>query len=118
MCGCNKTLPSLTAQAGHAAAAAGRVIGAVMAGAPVYVSDTVFESRLEACRACEFRLEKKGALRCTHPDCGCRLDVGWLNGKYTAKAKLATEKCPLGKWPPHHPPAAPKPGVGGSTFHL
>lgn len=54
------------------------------AGFPV-VSDAVFEERMAICGSCEsFNLQEKRCLKC-----GCYME---------AKAKMATTKCPLGKW--------------------
>lgn len=45
-----------------------------------------FKERIATCNTCPLRLKN----RCTHPDCGCFIDV---------KAWWATEDCPAGKWP-------------------
>jgi len=51
--------------------------------------NTTFEKRLEACQGCEFWNAKGfgGTGRCVK--CGCST---W------AKLRMATEKCPVGKW--------------------
>lgn len=53
------------------------------------VDERIFEQRLDQCRLCEFWDSKalNGGGRCKK--CGCST---W------AKLKLATEKCPIGKW--------------------
>jgi hypothetical protein len=50
------------------------------------VSEEIYKQRLETCEGCPF---KKGN-RCQHKSCGCNLAV---------KAKWASEKCPMDKWP-------------------
>jgi hypothetical protein len=47
-----------------------------------------YQERLEICNKCELRLKN----RCTHPKCGCFLDI---------KAWWASEQCPYTppKWP-------------------
>lgn len=82
--------------AGNAAGAATRVIKAVVRGDGVQVSPEREAARLAVCRGCEFVRNHKikpAYLRCTQ--CGC-----WLNAatKWLAKARLATEDCPRGKW--------------------
>ena len=82
--------------ASNAAGAAVRVIKAVVRGDGVEVSPEREAARLAVCSQCEFALRhtaKPKFLRCTQ--CGC-----WLNAatKWLAKARLATEDCPKGKW--------------------
>ena len=90
-CNCKPSAPRL---AGNAAAAAGRIAGAALQGQPVLVNPNREAARLDVCRRCD-RCQphppKPEYLRCG--ECGC-----WLNGKWLAKARLATENCPLGKW--------------------
>lgn len=52
------------------------------------VEPDVYEQRLAVCRTCE--LCDVVHLICRHTNCGC-----WL----TAKARWASEDCPLAKWP-------------------
>lgn len=58
------------------------------AGMPM-ASPEVLAARMEQCRACEHWDAKalRGTGRCRH--CGCST---------AAKLRLATEKCPVGKW--------------------
>lgn len=67
----------------NAAYAAGRVVIAFKNGDPVIADDPTHERRLMLCRDCEFIDGNK----CTA--CGCHT---------IAKTRLATEKCPEGKW--------------------
>ena len=62
----------------------------VEAGFPV-VSAEVFRRRSLACDSCEYwdGAARFGLGKCTHKKCGCTRMKRWL----------ATEKCPLGKWP-------------------
>jgi hypothetical protein len=93
-CNCKQELPSVVTMAVNAAGAVGRVVSAVASGASLKCSDDETERRLAICRFCTFAVphEKKTQyLRCSK--CGC-----WLNGKYFAKAALATERCPENKW--------------------
>lgn len=78
--------PSAAKVAGNAAKAAGRAIGAFLTGKPVLVETDVRNARLTVCHSCDRFDPKKN--RCS--ECGC-----YVNGK----TKLATERCPLGKWP-------------------
>lgn len=61
-----------------------------LAGFPV-VSEEDYRARAEACDACEFWDGKArlGLGKCNAPGCGCTKLKRWL----------ATEPCPLGKWP-------------------
>lgn len=71
-----------------------------LAGFPT-VTDTVYRQRLDQCQSCELLV---GDTKCSHPQCGCFV---------ARKASLATEACPLGKWPAETGenvvPPAPKP---------
>jgi hypothetical protein len=90
-CGCAQTPFRL---ARTAAGAVGRVVGAVIAGAPVWVSPATFARRLAICRICPHCVPhppQPEYLRCAK--CGC-----WLNGKHAKKAALATESCPINAW--------------------
>ena len=77
--------PPITTQLLNAGAAAARVVTATLTGQPVQVSGEVAAARLAICGPCDQRL---GDGRCA--GCGCVLSM---------KARLATEDCPLGKWP-------------------
>lgn len=82
-------LPSLAAQALSAAGALARTAAATLTGKPVLVSDDVYERRLEVCRTCPQYRFVDG--RCSL--CGCFI--------MNAKARLAQEYCPIGKWESH-----------------
>lgn len=73
----------------NAAKAAGRVIGAIVTGKPVLVTPVEQAARLKVCVGCDqFEIATgKRPARCA--DCGCFVK---------AKATLATESCPRGKW--------------------
>lgn len=75
--------PGPLAMAGHALAAAGRVLVAAAKGRPIRVEPAVYRERLEICRSCQFNSQAPSGVRCTK--CGC----GGL------KLELATERCPL-----------------------
>jgi hypothetical protein len=79
--------PPLATQAGNALKAAGRVVAAAVKGEPIRVPLPVYYDRLEVCRACEFNGERPAGVHCMK--CGC----GGM------KLELATEKCPIDKWP-------------------
>ncbi len=84
-------MPGALKLAANAGKAAGRVVVGMIHG-KVIVSDDVFQYRMSKCKACEACVpHPKGYHRCAK--CGC-----WLDGKYVAKAKLATETCPLNNW--------------------
>ena len=92
-CDCHKLPPprTLLANAGKAAV---RLAGAALRGEAIQVAPAVESERLADCVTCDRMTRhatKPQYLRCT--ECGC-----WLNGKQIAKARLATETCPLGKW--------------------
>lgn len=82
--------------ASNAAKAAGRVVGAMMRGDAVKVDEATFAKRMEACRTCPRvivrNMHGRDWLRCSA--CGC-----WLDAVSFAKARLATETCPEGRWP-------------------
>jgi hypothetical protein len=69
---------------GNAAAAAWRALGAAVKGEELVVSPIAEAGRMRACISCD-RLESK---RCK--ECGCFVAL---------KTKLATENCPLNRWP-------------------
>lgn len=78
--------PPPIARAGNALSALGRVVGAVIRGEPVHVEAAVHDARLAACMGCEFNGEAPAGVKCTK--CGCG----------GSKLRLATERCPVGKW--------------------
>lgn len=93
---CHKEkFPTSSRLAVTAAGAGARVVRAALAGQRIKVSPAVEQSRLATCRACqEVSVKEQNGItyhRCQR--CGC-----WLDGKYLAKARIATEACPLGKW--------------------
>jgi hypothetical protein len=63
-----------------------RAMGRMLASGGKTVSAEDYEARLTVCDVCEMRSGKW----CTHKDCGCDL---------LFKAALATEDCPIKKWP-------------------
>ena len=75
--------PPIAQTLSNAAAAAARVIAATLTGQQVAAADDVIAARRAACGACP-DLQNGRCLRC-----GCY---------YSAKIRLATEKCPVGKW--------------------
>lgn len=80
----------------NAAKAAGRVFVAAIRGQRVLARGRTVIERAAICKACDQAVPDESRpqyLRCLQ--CGC-----WLNGKHVAnsKVKLATERCPLGKW--------------------
>jgi hypothetical protein len=79
----------------NAAKAAGRISVAVATQSPVNANPETMAARLEACGLCPecIMFEKPGKTYHRCAKCGC-----WLDGKFFAKASLATETCPLGKW--------------------
>jgi hypothetical protein len=83
--------PSILSKAKHAAQAGGRIIKAAAKGEQVRISDQGRDERLSICRACDLWNEggNVGLGECTHSKCGCT----------RFKHGLATETCPLGKWP-------------------
>jgi hypothetical protein len=86
-----KKLPSMWKMARNATKAAFRAAAAVIVGDEIRVDETEFEDRLGICREpCELYIIEGEEERCAHEDCGCYLAI---------KAGLATETCPLNKWP-------------------
>lgn len=78
----------------NAARAGMRVARSAVAGKAVAATPETVEARRVICMACEFMKtwEKDERFhRCGK--CGC-----WLDGKYLAKLRVATERCPVGKW--------------------
>ena len=90
-------MPSKMRMAVNAASAVVRVAGAVMRGDDVLASPELAEKRLAVCGRCsqftpvKSKFNGKIYHRCI--ECGC-----WLDGVSYAKARLATESCPLEKW--------------------
>lgn len=90
----------------NAAGAVGRAIGAAIRGETVLAPQDVLQARLAVCRDgvglpadqvrdghCDRYEPAKD--RCAA--CGCGLGAG--PGGLPGKASLATERCPLGRWP-------------------
>lgn len=73
----------------NAASALGRVASAIVRGHAVLASSAVAAARKAVCDGCEHLVSATG--RCNI--CGCCTDGLIIN-----KTKLATEKCPAGKW--------------------
>jgi len=86
-----KRLPSKFQLAKNATSAVFRVAKAVIRGESVTVDNATMEARLTTCEQCEYYRPKDG--RCAHVKCGC-----YLKSLLLKKTKLATEKCPAGKW--------------------
>lgn len=78
-------------KARNAAKAVKRIVKAVVRRERVFVSDAQKQQRLATCRACTYWNEggNIGLGECKHPGCGCT----------RFKHGLATETCPIGKWP-------------------
>ena len=91
---CADKLPSKLEMAANAIAAGGRALRSLVRGDKLRVSERRFAQRMERCVTCieaTPHAQKPQYFRCGK--CGC-----WLNGKVFAKARLASEKCPLGRW--------------------
>ena len=82
--------PSLLARVAHATQAAARAASAIARRQPLLVAEPERQARLAICQSCDQR--RNGW--CRHARCGCAL---------TLKARLATESCPLSKWPTERP---------------
>ena len=91
----NPELPGKARQMRNAFEASKRLVHARLKGAPVRVDAERFNRRLEVCLECDFVIVRQTPARPYHrcAQCGC-----WLDGDYLAKARLATESCPVGKW--------------------
>lgn len=76
-------LPGAATLARNAVGAVGRVLARAARGQPLLAAETVVQARQAVCAACEHLVVG----RCRK--CGCFL---------TAKARLAGERCPLGRW--------------------
>lgn len=84
-------LPPLWKMARNATKALFRHTLARATGDVVYVDAVEFKDRLDICREpCELYIVQRDEERCSHEECGCYLAI---------KAGLATESCPLHKWP-------------------
>jgi hypothetical protein len=92
--------PGVPALILHAAMAGGRVAVATVKREVVFTDDATVEARKAVCVKCEFY--DPLSVRCVHRKCGCFL-AGMGSGvtatRVWGKWKLATERCPLGKWP-------------------
>jgi hypothetical protein len=82
-------LPSIPQQAANAGKAILRTGMRLIQGGDVFVPDSVAAERQAKCQPCEHFLFTTG--RCSK--CGC-----FVAGKVALKAKLAAERCPVGKW--------------------
>lgn len=82
-------MPPLKTMVKNAAGAAGRVARAALKRERVYVAPEVMEARLAICRACEHLDQAR--MRCGK--CGCFVEKAVIG-----KTRLATERCPVGKW--------------------
>ena|SRR5579862_815334 len=92
----DQDLPSLVKQAKNAAVAGVRYA----AGGFANVDDAVYEARLAVCHKCTEKYIPESK-RCAA--CGCYVEI---------KARMASEDCPLGKWPEQRAQHA-QPGCGG-----
>jgi hypothetical protein len=81
------SFPPTHVQAGNAARALGRVVGAAVTGQAVLVPPEVRDTRWAQCMTCVHLVNDKCRL------CGCR---------FLAKIALATERCPIGRWEAYH----------------
>jgi hypothetical protein len=77
--------PSLLTQAVNVVGAATRVVTAIATGRDIKVPSHIYTQRTIICKSCE------------HYDCEC--DKCKICGCYRLKRELATEKCPIDKWP-------------------
>jgi mannose/cellobiose epimerase-like protein (N-acyl-D-glucosamine 2-epimerase family) len=75
--------PSALEMVSNAAKALGRVVKAAATGEPIRVSPDERDRRWAQCMTCENLVDDRCKL------CGC---------SFLAKIKLATERCPIGKW--------------------
>ena len=83
-------LPGLGQQLKNATTAAFRLARQTLQGKAALAAPEVVAARLALCRSCpEYRAQDQRCARC-----GCR-----LAGAVISKTRLATEACPLGKWP-------------------
>lgn len=77
--------PPILTQVRNFSGAVGRVARAAVAGTPVIAEPEVVTHRLVVCSQCELWIAERK--RCSK--CGCHT---------SAKVRLATEKCPDGRW--------------------
>jgi hypothetical protein len=75
--------PPLAQQGRNALGAISRLVAALATGGPVLTSKELTKVRRQLCRTCMFQTGRKCA------QCGCFI---------SAKTKLATETCPVGRW--------------------
>ena len=81
-----KQYPSLPEQGKNLAKFAWDVINeSLRKGAPLQVSDSIYNERLEICKSCDWYDPEQ--IRCK--ECGC-----WLE----QKARWSLDSCPIGKW--------------------
>lgn len=92
-------MPPVKTQLAHAAGALRRAAQAVVKREPLLATAAEAEARREICASCPDLVNG----RCAR--CGCF---------YKAKIKLATERCPLGKWPVRDVPAPPPRAARGT----
>lgn len=78
--------PSVARRIANATEAAGRVAMAAVKAEPIKASPEIIAARNAVCEACPSR----DGQWCQERKCGCFLPL---------KSTLATETCPLGKWP-------------------
>ena len=84
--------PTLRQMAWHLATAVGRILVALVLRQPVRVSLATSARRWLICRRCPYLRPSArwGLGMCAHGKCGCTIR--------RMKIRLATEKCPRGKW--------------------
>lgn len=88
----------------HVLDASSRALDAIVEGDPLFVTKEVRAARKSICASCEYwsSMGNLGFGECRHPQCGCT----------RFKQFLATETCPMGKWPELSPPKS-QPGTEG-----
>jgi hypothetical protein len=91
MLACLRPLAEISMQAVYFTEALGRHV----AGGMKMVGEEVYRQRLAVCAGCDFFRDN----HCVQ--CGCR-----MAGDVIAKARWASEECPLGKWPVSREPFA------------
>lgn len=87
-------MPTIPRQALNLGGAVVRTITSAIVGKRVKATQVEESIRLAICKQCPSVRpweRDNDFLRCA--ECGC-----WLNGKIKAKARLASESCPLDKW--------------------
>lgn len=80
-----KELPSFKDMAKQFISSAADVVGGVIDGTDILVTEHVYTNRITTCHGCEFF--RKDDKRCTK--CGCFME---------AKTRFAKTNCPIGKW--------------------